>query len=269
MSNFFLKIHPNHPNKRLSYLAKIKLVKSMLSSLQVEPLGQSEQLVERAYVRPYTPYVHPRPQVVIVVNSISVAILVVFYLNPSGAWTPCALFTPIISYWLADWVRTLNHNFQYPEHEDWRFLSWEGDIFRSLPEVSTSLKQGPRSTNWGAETHMEENNEHLHNCSIGKYTYIHISHKAIIDEMSLVWSWYLLWLLRLPRFFIHPKICKNSRFKELYSVNLVKKKTLQIFSSFIMFLKTWYTNVYLLCKCATPWIICQHCLQELFLPWCA
>merc|ERR1739842_29069 len=29
---------------------------------QVEPLGQSEQLVERAYVRPYTPYVHPRPQ---------------------------------------------------------------------------------------------------------------------------------------------------------------------------------------------------------------
>ena len=26
-------------------------------------MGQSEQLVERAYVRPYTPYVHPRPQV--------------------------------------------------------------------------------------------------------------------------------------------------------------------------------------------------------------
>merc|ERR1739842_3163 len=29
---------------------------------KAEPLGQSEQLVERAYVRPYTPYVHPRPQ---------------------------------------------------------------------------------------------------------------------------------------------------------------------------------------------------------------
>ena len=30
-------------------------------------MEQSEQLVERAYVRPYTPYVHPRPQVIKIV----------------------------------------------------------------------------------------------------------------------------------------------------------------------------------------------------------
>ena len=38
-------------------------------------MGQSEQLVERAYVRPYTPYVHPRPQVLKIV--VIVMILVV------------------------------------------------------------------------------------------------------------------------------------------------------------------------------------------------
>merc|ERR1711936_738739 len=33
-----------------------------ITQQQVKPFEQSEQLVERAYVRPYTPYVHPRPQ---------------------------------------------------------------------------------------------------------------------------------------------------------------------------------------------------------------
>ena len=51
------------------------IILDQISSKQAEPLGQSEQLVERAYVRPYTPYVHPRPQVLKIV--VIVMILVV------------------------------------------------------------------------------------------------------------------------------------------------------------------------------------------------
>ena len=77
-------------------------------------MGQSEQLVERAYVRPYTPYVHPRPQVVNMV----VLVIMINPIHPNncyGMMTRC--FHP------------------------------ECFVCRSLPcGASTSLNQEPLST---------------------------------------------------------------------------------------------------------------------------
>ena len=58
-----------------------RLSRQISSYLQVEPLVQSEKLVERAYVRPYTPYVYPRPQVVTIIILMILIIVVLLYFN--------------------------------------------------------------------------------------------------------------------------------------------------------------------------------------------
>lgn len=65
---------------RAKLVISIFYLHSQISShYKVEPLVQSEKLVERAYVRPYTPYVHPRPQVVTIIILMILIIVVLFY----------------------------------------------------------------------------------------------------------------------------------------------------------------------------------------------